>query len=138
MTAVAHNDLDKLLADMHAGQLAPEDFAEGLMGQQVFLPVKDEKHAIAGFQRSTKAEPLVVEDDDGNRVLVVFSVPERAKDFLTHYPGYSGGLVAEFPWVLRRVGAGMGLSINPGEELGFDFDSDMLAMLMTLLPEETQ
>jgi hypothetical protein len=123
---------------MHAGQLEPEEFARRLMAQQVFMPVKDEKHKIAGFQTSTKAEPLVVDDDDGNRVLVLFSVPERAKDFLTHYPGYSGGLVAEFPWVLRRVAAGMGVSLNPGEELGFDFDPDMIAMMMSLLPEEAQ
>jgi hypothetical protein len=40
--------------------------------------------------------------------------------------------------VLRRVAAGMGVAINPGEELGFDFDPDMIAMLMTLLPEEAQ
>lgn len=138
MTNAPRNDLEKLLAEMHEGALEPEEFAQRLMTQQVFMPVKDEKHKIAGFQTSTKAEPLVVDDHDGNRVLVLFTVPERAKDLLSHYPGYSGGLVAEFPWVLRRVAAGMGVAINPGEELGFDFDPDMIAMLMTLLPEEAQ
>lgn len=138
MTNAARNDLERLLADMHRGGLEPEDFARRLMEQQVFMPVKDEKHRIAGFQTSTKAEPLIVDDDEGNRVLVLFTVPERAKDFLAHYPGYSGGLVAEFPWVLKRVAAGMGVSINPGEELGFDFDPDMVAMLLSLLPEEAQ
>jgi hypothetical protein len=138
MTNEARNDLERLLAEMHEGGLEPEEFARRLMAQQVFMPVKDEKHRIAGFQTSTRAEPLVVDDDDGNRVLALFSMPERAKDFLAHYPGYGGGLVAEFPWVLRRVAAGMGVSINPGEELGFDFDGDMIAMLVTLLPEEAQ
>jgi len=137
-TASPRNDLERLLVEMHEGALEPEVFAQRLMDQQVFMPVKDEKHQIAGFQTSTKAEPLVIEDEDGNRVLVLFSVPERAKDMVTHYPGYSGGLVTEFSWVLRRMGAGIGISLNPDDEPGFDFDPEMVAMLMAVLPEQAQ
>jgi hypothetical protein len=36
------------------------------------------------------------------------------------------------------MGENMGLSINPGEELGYDFDPDMVAMLASVLPEENQ
>jgi hypothetical protein len=32
----------------------------------------------------------------------------------------------------------MGLSINPGQDPGFDFDADMVAMLASLLPEQDQ
>lgn len=130
------NELERLLADMHAGRIAPEIFAKQLLDQQVFMPVKDEKHAILGFQASTRAEPLVLEDEEGRRVLILFSAPERAKALSAEVPGYSGGILTEFAWVLRRVGSDMAISINPGEELGFDFDADMVAMIAALLPDE--
>ena len=132
------NEVERLLADLAQGQVEPEDFAKQLLGLQVFMPVKDDKHQIVGFQTSTKAEPLVIEDEDGNKVLVTFSAPERAKPLLAEFPGYSGGLLAEMSWIVRRVGADMGLSINPGMELGLDFDADMVAMLLGLLPEESE
>ena len=130
------NDLEYLLTELHNGSLDPETFAERLLNLQVFMPVKDEKHAIAGFQRSTQAEPLVLEADDGTAVLVLFSSPERAKDFMSEIPGYSGGLLTEFSWVLRRVGDDVGIALNPDMELGMDFDTDMIAMMLALLPEE--
>lgn len=133
--STARNDVERLLEQLHQGSIEPEDFARQLLAQQLFMPVRDDKHQIAGFQTSTRAEPLVLEDDDGQRVLVTFSAPEHAKALSEEIPGYSGGLLAETDWILRRIGAGMGLSINPGMELGFDFDPDMVAMLVGLLPE---
>lgn len=130
------NDVERLLMDLQSGQLAPEDFARQLLDQQVFMPVQDEKHQIAGFQLSTKAQPLVMEDEEGNRVLVTFTTPERAKVLKDEFPNYSGGLLAEVSWIVRRMGADMSLTINPGTEPGFDFDPDMVAMLVGLLPEE--
>lgn len=135
MDTQPRNDLEHLLAEMHAGQVAPEAFASRLLTLQVFMPVKDEKHTIAGFQRSTKAEPLVVTLEDGARVMVLFSAPERAKDFLADFPDYSGGLLSEFSWVLDRMSGGLGIALNPGHELGVDFDPEMVAMLYALLPE---
>lgn len=132
------NDVERLLMEMLQGQLDPETFARRLVDVEVFMPVRDEKHQIAGFQTSTKAEPLVVGDEDGNRVLITFSSPERAKAFVAEYPGFGGGILTEMAWVLRRMGENMGLSINPGEELGYDFDPDMVAMLASVLPEENQ
>jgi hypothetical protein len=130
------NDVERLLADMAANRVAPEDFARRLLDQQVFMPVQDEKHQIAGFQLSTKATPLVLEDEEGKRVLVTFSSPERAKVLAAEFPNYSGGLLTEVSWIVRRMGADMGLSINPGMEPGFDLDPDMVAMLAGLLPED--
>lgn len=135
---VPRNDLERLILDVQSGKLDPQEFAECILGEQVFLPVKDEKHKIAGFQSSTKAEPLVIDDEDGNRVMLLFTVPERAKTLLTDYPDYSGGLVTEFSWVLRRMGPEMGIALNPGDDIGFDFDAEMVAMLSSLLPEQAQ
>lgn len=137
-TFVPRNDLEKLLTEMQDGGIDPETFARRLVDMEIFMPIQDEKHQIAGFQMSTKAQPLVVEDEDGNRVLIAFSAPEHAKGFLTDYPGYSGGLLVEVSWLLRRMGENVSLSINPGLDLGFDFDPDMVAMLASVLPEEAQ
>jgi hypothetical protein len=130
------NDLEQLLEEVLDDRVSPEDFATRILSMQVFMPVRDEKHQIAGFQRSTQAEPLVLEDDDGNRALIVFSAPEHAKDFLAQFEGYSGGLLTEFDWILRRMGDEIGIALNPGMELGFDFDPGMVAMLCALLPED--
>ncbi len=130
------NEVERLLIAMNDGGSEPENFARELIAQQIFIPIKDEKHQIAGFQLSTKAQPLVIEDEEGNRVLIAFTAPERARDFIAEFPGHGGGLLTEVSWILRRIGADMGLSINPGQELGFDFDPDMVAMLASLLPEE--
>ncbi len=134
------NEVEHLLIEMNEGRLEPENFARSLVDQQIFIPVKDEKHHIAGFQLSTKAQPLVILDEEGNRVLIAFTSPERAKEFASEFPeqcaGYGGGLLIEASWILRRIGADMGLSINPGQDMGFDFDADMVAMLASVLPEE--
>jgi hypothetical protein len=136
MDTPPRNELEVLLAQMHAGELEPEDFAKRLLDLQVFMPVKDEKHVIKGFQASTRAEPLILEDEEGRRVLILFSAPERAKALTAEVQGYSGGILTEFAWVLRRMGADVAISINPGDELGFDFDPEMVAMLAALLPEQ--
>jgi hypothetical protein len=132
------NDIERLLAEMLAGAVEPEDFAQRIIDMQVFMPVKDEKHQIAGFQRSAQAEPLVLEDDEGNRALIVFSGPDRAKDFLADFPGYGGGLLTEFSWILRRMSADIAIALNPGMDAGFDFDPGMVAMLAALLPQESE
>lgn len=132
------NELEALLLEFHAGTMAPEEFARRLLAAQVFIPVKDEKHAIAGFLASTRAEPLLVEDDAGNSILVLFSSPDRARGFLADLPGYGGGMLAEFSWILRRMGSGISIAINPEQTPGFDLDPDMVAMVAALLPEEDQ
>jgi hypothetical protein len=132
------NDLEHLLLEMIQGDTDPEGHARRLIDMQVFMPVKDEKHQIAGFQRSTQAEPLILEDDEGQRAVILFSAPERAKDFLAQFPDYSGGLLTEFSWVLRRMGEDIGIAINPGIDEGIDFDPPMVAMLVALLGDEAE
>lgn len=134
----SRNELEALLLAFGAGGLQPEEFARRLLEAQVFMPVKDDKHAIAGFQASTRAEPLVVEDEDGHRILVLFSEPSRARDFLAACPGYGGGMLVEFAWILRRMGADISIAINPEQTPSFDLDPEMVAMVAALLPEEDQ
>jgi hypothetical protein len=115
-----------------------EDFVARLLaGDQVFMPVQDEKHTIAGFQLSTKAQPLLIEDEDGTQVMALFTSPERAKPFAEIFPDYKGGLLVEFSWILRRIGGGFPIAINPGWDVGMDFDAETIAQLVASLPKDT-
>jgi hypothetical protein len=134
---IPHNDLEEQLMAVHSGTVEVGDFVARLLNEQVFMPVRDEKHAIAGFQRTTQAEPMVIEDEDGNQVMVVFTSPERAKPFLEYFPDYKGGLLTEFSWVLKKIGGGFPLALNPGWEIGLDFDAEMVASLIASLPADS-
>ncbi len=123
------NDLERRLLAAQAGGTSPEAFMEELMDAQVFLPVQDEPDQIKGFQRSSRARPLVLQGEDGIQVLVLFTSPERAKAFVKEFQDYGGGLLTEFRWVLERVGEGNAIVINPGLELGIDLEPEMVRRL---------
>jgi hypothetical protein len=136
MDFIPHNDLEEQLVAVHKGILDAETFVTKLLDQQLFMPVRDEKDAIQGFQRSTQAEPLVIEDEEGERVLVLFTSPERAKPVVEHFPDFQGGLLTEFSWLLRRIGGGFPIALNPGWDIGMDFDAEMVAQLISQLPAD--
>ncbi|MEQ1592503.1 MAG: SseB family protein [Thiobacillaceae bacterium] len=136
MNFIPHNDLEQDLMAVHEGKAEADVFVLRLLDQQVFMPVLDEKDAIAGFQRSTQAQPLIVTDEDGERVLVLFTSPERAKAMVADFPDYSGGLLTEFSWLLRRMDGGFHIALNPGWDIGMDFDADTVAQLIAQLPPE--
>ena len=136
MDFTPHNDLEEQLVAVHKGILDAETFVTKLLDQQLFMPVRDEKDAIQGFQRSTQAEPLVIEDEEGERVLVLFTSPERAKPIVEHFPDFQGGLLTEFSWLLRRIGGGFPIALNPGWDIGMDFDAEMVAQLIAQLPAD--
>jgi len=122
------SDLEQLIDAAQQGSLDEEQFFGALLDAQVFMPILD-RHAIGGFQPSDRAEPLVLETEEGSRVVPLFTSPDRAREFLQHYPGYEGGLLAEFRWVIERIGSGIGISMNPGLDHGFDLEAEMLDAL---------
>lgn len=123
------NALEQQLLDAQEGNLDGDVFLHQLMHSQVFMPVKDDDAGIGGFQRSTKTVPLSLENSDGTNVLVLFTSPERAKDFLADYPGYEGGLLEEFGKLIQLMGIGYAITLNPGCEAGMELDPDMVAHL---------
>jgi hypothetical protein len=125
-----HNDLEQQMLDAQQNRLDSEAFMQQLLDHQLFMPVQDEATEIQGFQRSTKAQPLTLDAEDGTRVLILFTSPERAKSFLQDYPDYQGGLLSEFSWVLERIGSGIAIAINPGFEVGLDLDTDSVTHLI--------
>jgi hypothetical protein len=134
----AQNELEKKLVNMLDSDMSGEDFLHYLIDAQVYMPIEDEKNAIKGFQRTTKAQPLVIEDDEGTQVLIIFSSPARAKEFTEEFPGFGGGLLTEFSWILRKMDAPISIALNPGFDTGFDLDAAMVADMMANLPPESQ
>jgi hypothetical protein len=127
-TFEARNELEQQLLAAQEGRLTSEDFIHYLMETQVFMPVKDSV-GIAGFTSSDKAVPLTIRAEDNTEVLILFTSPERAKAFVAAYPGYDGGLLAEFSWILERTGSGIGISINPDWPVGIDLEPEMIQQL---------
>lgn len=125
-----HNDLETKLAAAQQGELDSDQFMHELLLAQVFMPVEDEPSGIQGFQRSARANPLTLQSEDGQQVLVLFTSPERAKPFLVDFPAYQGGLLTEFNWILERIGSGIAIALNPGMEVGIDFDPDTVEQLI--------
>jgi hypothetical protein len=125
------NDLERQLIAAQEGQIEPQAFIQTLLGSEVFMPVY-EKHQIVGFQTEDKARPLKIQTDAGGEVLVLFTSPERAKAFVRDFPGYDGGLVADFTWVLEKLGLGFGIALNPGLEYGMDFEAQDVAQIAAM------
>lgn len=131
------NDLERQLVAVQQGRIPEDVFMEALLAAQVFMPVRDQD-GIKGFQRSTRAVPLTLQSEEGIEVLILFTSPERARDFLRDFPGYQGGLLAEFAWVLERVGSGVGIALNPGWEIGLDLEPGMVQQLAQDLKGRTE
>jgi hypothetical protein len=124
----ARNELEQKLMAAQEGSLSENEFMRYLLEAQVFMPVRDSIN-IAGFTGSNKAIPLTLNTEDEAEVLVLFTSPERAKEFVQDYPGYEGGLLVEFKWVLERTGSGVGISLNPNWPVGMDLEAEMVQQL---------
>lgn len=130
----AKNELEEKLLAAINGDLPGEEFMSEMLTQQIFIPIKDDRDSgIPGFQLTNKATPLVVQDEAGRNTLVLFTSPDRAKEFLVDVPGYSGGLLADFSWIVERMEPGFAIAVNPGLELGMDIDPEDVTQMLELL-----
>jgi hypothetical protein len=127
-TFEARNELEQKLVAAQEGQLSSGEFMEYLLDTQVFMPVKDSID-IEGFTGSDKAIPLTLKSEDDIEILILFTSPDRARTFVQDFPGFEGGLLAEFKWVLERTGSGIGISINPNWPVGMDMEPEMVQQL---------
>lgn len=137
-TFLAQNELEAMLITALDGGVPEDDFMRQLIDAQVFMPIQDEVDKIKGFQRTTRAQPLVIEDEEGTKVLILFTSPGRAREFVLDHAGYGGGLLTELSWVLRKMDAPISIALNPGFEVGFDMDIDMVAEMIANLPPESE
>jgi hypothetical protein len=128
LTFVAENDLEKKLIQAQNGEIEGQEFLKDMLDMQVFMPILD-KHQIAGFQQSKQAVPLTLKDDDGVEMVILFTSPERAKKFVKEYPGYEGGLLEDFRWVIEKIGGGYGVVLNPTFDVGLELEANILEQL---------
>jgi hypothetical protein len=124
----ARNELEQKLMQAQEGSLPEVEFLQYLLEAQVFMPVRD-AIGIAGFTGSSEAMPLTLNTEDALEVLVLFSSPERAKEFVRDYPDYEGGLLVEFKWVLQRTGSGVSIALNPNWPVGMDLEPEAVQQL---------
>ena len=129
------NELEKSLLAAQNEDIGSDDLLNILMNSQVFMPVQDEKAPVLNVQRSTRAQPLVLSAEEGTPILVLFSSPERARPFLKDYPGFTGGILESFQWVLRNLGSGYGVMLNPDTDIGFDMEPDTVQELIQRLAD---
>ncbi len=131
------NELEARLQALHDGEISDQSFMEALLESQVFMPVRDDA-PVGGFQTSDKAIPLTLETEDGMTVLILFTSPDRAQPFLADFPDFRGGILVDMQWLLRRIGAGCGISINPGQEPGLDLEPDLVEGLIHVALQKQQ
>ncbi|MGD8311632.1 MAG: SseB family protein [Gammaproteobacteria bacterium] len=122
------NELEQNLPAAQEGHMAGDEFMRYLMDTQVFMPVKD-AIGIEGFTGSDKAMPLTLKSRDAGEVLILLTSPERARGFVQDFPGYLGGLLVEFKWILERTGNAVGISFNPDWPVGMDMEPEMVQQL---------
>lgn len=122
------NELEKKLIAAQEGKIPGDQFMMELLSSEVFMPILD-KHGIGGLQDSAQANPLTLTADDGTETLILFTSPERAREFVRNFPGYEGGLLAEFKWILEKVGSGLAISLNPNWSAGIDMEAEMVEQL---------
>ena len=127
---IPQNDLERQLIAAQDGQIPAESFIQTLLGSEVFMPVY-EKHQIGGLQTDQVARPLKLTGEDGSEALVLFTSPDRARNFVKDYEGFGGGLVAELTWILDKLGVGYAIMLNPGLDYGMDFEAQDVAQLAT-------
>ena len=131
----ARNELEAQILAAQEGRITSDDLLAALMDSQVFMPVQDEKAPVVNVQRSTRAQPLVLSAEEGTPILVLFSSPERARPFLKDYPGFTGGILESFQWVLQNLGSGYGVMLNPDTDIGFDMEPDTVQELIQRLAD---
>lgn len=125
-TIIPANGIEEKLLAAQEGRIPGEASMTEPLQAQLFMPILD-KHGIGGLQPSQAATPLTLTDEEGTEIL--FTSPVRAKDFVQDFPGFEGGLLAEFTWILEKLGTGLGISIDPNWSVGIDMAPEMIKQL---------
>jgi hypothetical protein len=128
---VPGNMLEEKLVAAQQGEIDGESFLNSLLESQLFMPIEEEGQQIAGFQRSTTAQPLLLEDaESGQSAIALFTSPERALPVTQGRPGYGGGLMVDLAWIVEKLGGVHPVTINPGWEVGFELDAEVLSAML--------
>lgn len=126
------NDPEIWMLQAQEGQMDYDEFISKLFTVQVFLPVRDQQN-IGGFQASSRAISLSLKDENDTDILVIFTSPDWAHDFLKDFADFQRGVLEEFGKLLLMNGVGYGVTINPDIEVGLDLEPSMVEQLVQLM-----
>jgi len=90
---------------------------------------------VGGEQSDNDAQPLLIEvdtEEGPQMVMVIFTDPDKSKEFLNHFEEYTGGLLVNMGWIIGRTSDKLGICINPNLELGLDLDPATIQELANL------
>ncbi|SEL94018.1 SseB protein N-terminal domain-containing protein [Roseateles sp. YR242] len=115
------NDFESRLARAQRGEFAVKDVLASLAAAELALPsAAPVQEDWSGFQ------PLLF-SKDGVPMLACFSAKERVTDYAAMTP-YC--LAIKGRELLRRMPAGHGLVVNPGQRVGFDISPEGIAQIV--------
>lgn len=125
------NELELILATGLEGRLTARRLNETLLASQ--LHVMTDKEMQPGVW-DMSAATLIVPSQRGFEVIPMFTSPVRYAEFPGWYPQFPHSQLVDFTWMLRGVGEGVGLHINPGWPVGLELQPDQVASLKASLP----
>lgn len=125
------NDLESALLDAKTGAGSIDALIDRLQSSQVFLLL--DRDPGPEDARDESAQPLLLNNAQGQPVLALFSAPERSISMTVAWPQYAFGVWVEFRWLLRLVRPGVGLVLNPGAVAGFEMPAEGVLALQAEL-----
>lgn len=125
------NDLESALLDAKTGAGSIDALIDRLQSSQVFLLL--DRDPGPEDARDESAQPLLLNNAQGQPVLAMFSAPERSISMTVAWPQYAFGVWVEFRWLLRLVRPGVGLVLNPGAVAGFEMPAEGVQALQAEL-----
>jgi hypothetical protein len=113
------NELEHALVQAQARTMHVDDFFARLLASQVAL-LLDKEVPESGWANSIS--PLVLLSPRGGNVLAVFTGVGRATPAAQKSNSHKYALLVDFRWVLKGVGPGVGVVVNPGWPVGVEIE----------------
>lgn len=110
------NPLERDLAEAQQNPEAFPDFLDALLKSEVLMLSKRD---VLDQKSPDDISALIIPGSAGGPGdLAVFTSPEMAHRVAATYPEYRYGIKIDFLWVLAHTAPGLGMTINPGWNLG--------------------
>jgi hypothetical protein len=114
------------LLELRQGLVSDETFFADIGAASVTLMVDTRTDASTTPDASP---PLLLESEQGNPVVAVFSSLRSACDGAIHFPTYAQPVRTRLSCVLKGLPRGHGMVVNPGQPDSFELDASDLHAL---------